>query len=608
MERSRQAGFSASRTAAATDHAPGDRNTLQPIRPYYVTSTTYYVPQIEEVLLRDFTRGKRDHQRISNAIFTSDLMKSREAFILLCIGEGEEWRLLPYRCSLPENTTIDAAAECYTRVHDEKPYETDPYDPSSRCLLWDHSLFSKGKSLDPRRYTLLITVWLRINCACRLTGTSTVFYTRNPYTKEKLRRYCDNHLAAVKYLDSFEDPSDDVVDKQVLIDLLKPLGNSYYSEDRGLIRVEEQVTLQQLPTPLQVLTTTFPDVEWNPDGGVQNRFARYLEAQVPFHYDPLRESVIGDVVRYKLYIGCVLVLEDIAQKQQEEDVEAGVLDALHYYYVAFLDLFWFCINHAEYHSMSNACLLKPMQYYNAMTAWELFNPYRSDTRAFHAGDLPDFFGVVTDIPLHGDQHKSSFTIGKVIQKCLPFCGQRRKLIEVVCAHNSRDPAFWQVFCKIFWCMLAGMYPGDKERPKMKALLRIRQLTDALTAKNILNDALAKGEYDGSALVVFTAFRRYVLYLAQENVHYVEEADKCIDWGVLQTDTIIRAELIRGSNLFPDDPFARARVLLTKMHKNNSELEVYRYRKSSCIKTLGKCVCVCVSTLNPRGALRARLVF
>lgn len=120
---------------------------------------------------------------------------------------------------------------------------------------------------------------------------------------------------------------------------------------------------------------------------------------------------------------------------------------------------------------------------------------------------------------------------------------------------------------------------------MKELLRIKQLTDTATAKDILNDALAKGEYDGSALIVFTAFRRYVMYMSQENVHYVEEANKCIDWDVFCRDTMKRAELIRGSNLFPDDPFGRARILLTKMHKNNSKLDVYRYRKLSCIKTL-----------------------
>jgi len=589
MERGRQIGFSASRTVTATDHTPGDRNSLQPIRPYYVTSTTYYVPQIEEVLVRDFTRGKRHHQHISLAIFTPDLKKSRDTLS----QHSSMWRLVPFYCSQPGDIAdmvqdVAANAELLkTDVYEKSDavgYDVDPYDPNVLCLLWDHPFLKEhATTLDPLKYSYAITVWLRINCACMLPGTSTPFYARNPYTRDKLKRYCDNHLQAVKYLDSFADPSDDHIDVDILCALVKPLGNSYYSEDRGSIRVEERMILQQLPTPLQVLVEAFPATEWNPER-ISNCYSRYANGEATLHYDPLRSKALANPSTYTIYMGCILVLDDIANKQHDDNM---VQDALHYYYVAFVDLFWFCINHADYCTMSDTCLVAPMQHYTSMTAWELFNPYKSDTRAFHAGDLPDLFGVLTDIPLHGEQHKSSFTIGKVIQKCLPFCGQRRKLIEVVCAHNMKEPAFWNVFCKVVWCMLAGMYPGDKERPKMTELLRIRQLTDASTAKDVLNDALSKGEYEGSALIVFTAFRKYILYMADENVHYVEEANKCVDWDVLRSDTIKRAELIRGSNLFPDDPFGRARILLTKMHKNNSKLDVYRYRKSSCIKTLGK---------------------
>ena len=453
---------------------------------------------------------------------------------------------------------------------EEKPYHMNYYDPMCTALLWDHTFLKKHfLSLDVHDYTYVITVWLRINCACMLPGTSNSFYNRNPYTLQKLRRYCDNHLEVVKYLDTIEDPCDDNIDIARLKSLLKPLGNSYYSEDRCLIRVEEQVTLQKLPTPLQILEKEFPDVDWNPET-VCNMYTRY-RSSADLHYDPLRERVFAEgPSKYSLYIGCILTLENIFEKQSNCP-EDHVGDALHYYYVAFLDLFWFCVNHTDYLTMSDECLRAPMQFYNAMTAWEMFNPHKVDTRAFHAGDLPDVFSVLTDIPLYGEQHKSSFTIGKVIQKCLPFCGQRRKLIEVTRAYNMKEPAFWYIFCKVFWCMLAGMYPGDKSRPHMKELLRIRQLTDCATAKSLLIDSISVGEYDGSALIVFTAFRRYVLYMDEENVHYIEEADKCIDWNELQQDTIKRAELNRESNLFPEDPFGRARIVLSKMHKNNSKL-------------------------------------
>ena len=276
-------------------------------------------------------------------------------------------------------------------------------------------------------------------------------------------------------------------------------------------------------------------------------------------------------------------MERLYQEGQDGD------DARHYYYVAFVDLFFYCINvpglAQQQWALSDEYLTRPVYNSRAVTTWQLFNPYHNDTRAFHAGDLPDFFSALTDIPLHGEQHKPSYMMGKVFQKCLPFCGQRRKLIEVVKLYNQESPAFWRVFSKVFWCMLAGMYPGDKGRPQMQELLRIRQITDTASAKTRLTDALQIGEYEGSALIVFSAFRRYMIYMADENVHYTTSADRCIDWSIFRSDTIIRAELIRGSNLLPNDVFGRARILITKMDTNTSKVDVYRYRKISCIKMI-----------------------
>lgn len=474
--------------------------------------------------------------------------------------------------------------ETIDRSHVYKGDEDDPYADSfdNGSLLWDNAYLKLNHAtLDPNMYTFIIAVWLRINSAAKLSGSSTKFYANNVYTRAKLQRYCDNHLRAVQYLDGFDDPSDANIDVGRLCALLGPLGDSHYSEDRGMIKVIESVKLQQLPTPLEVLTEAMPSIDWNP---MSQPIERYTLSEKPYHYDPHRKRALKSPQEYTLYIGCILVLDQL-HYELVLSMDERTQDALHYYYVAFVDLFWFCINHVDYVEMTDKVLNAPMTLYMSMTAWEMFNPYVSDTRAFHAGDLPDFFSVVTDIPLYGEQHKSSFTIGKILQKSYPFCGQMRKLIEVVRTCCTNEPGFWYVFNRVFWCLLAGMYPGDKCRPSMKELLRIKQLTDPGTAIELLNAALTIGEYDGSALIMFTAFRRYIIYMAKDNVHYVEEANKCIDWAILETDTLKRAELIRSSNLFPADPFGRARILLTKMHKNNSKLEVYRYRSMSCIKML-----------------------
>lgn len=524
-------------------------------------------------MVRDFTRGTRHHQTLSKCIYVANLELSRRLLIQKGFIVDRAWTYLPFVAG------VQKELHEYERVPQFKYVVGNPFaaESTSETLLWTHSVCSRIENAQD--YSYFIAVWLRVNCGATLLQSSNAFYLKNVYTRHKCERFCNNHLRLVQYLDSLEDPSDANIDINRFLALYSSLGASRYSEDRGDIEVVDQMVLSTRALPIVSIEQAYPHLEWNPE---EIPLEAYVERD-DFEYDPLR-ATIRDVHLYKLYAGCVVVVQQLLDAMQEEPIES-LRDSLYYYYVAFADLFYHCLS-VETKDMSDQYLTTYLKTAIGITTWDAYSPYYTSNRAFHAGDLPDFFKTLCDIPLKGDQHKPSFLMAKVLQKCLPFCGQRRKLVEVITSNNVRHDAFWYVVSKVFWCMLAGMYPGDTKRPTMRQLMRIKEMTDVLHGRDEFNKIIKYGEYDGSAFIVYTAFRRYILYMAQDNAHYEEQAQRCIDWVEFRRDTLERAEIIRQSHrVYPADAFGRARVLLNKMHTNSSNLQVYRYQKHTRIESI-----------------------
>lgn len=514
------------------------------------------------MLIRDFTRGKRHHQTLSKIIFQSDIAKTRD--LLLEYEYIKYWREIPQYCTI--QTEIEKLVELFDRC------------TLDITLTWTHPIIDDivDNWFD---YTWLVTIWLRINFSALINQSSNTFYQKNKYTAEKLKLFYNNHLQAVYYLDSLEDPSDVNIDPSKLSTLVPPLGKSHFCEDISDLSPSNVEHTQLIETPLEAIKREFPNVEWNPLSVPKYEYT----CRDDYHFDPLRDRAMLNPLGYSIYIGCVTVLQNLWEYRQVHPEN----DSLYFYYVAYVDIFYYCIN-CEWGDMSDIVLNQYMKENPGVTIWEANTPL-VDTRAFHAGDLPDLFKILSDIPLNGEQHKPTFMLAKIFQKSLPFCGQRRKLIEVTTKFNESSNAFWGIFSSVFWCCLAGMYPGDLNRPDMTKLLEIRSITDKRTAKTYLNKALFCGEYDGSALIVFTVFRKYITFMAHENVHYIEEAKKCIDWDRFVQDTEIRVNLLRANMISHDidgtDAFKNVRGTLMQMHKTESELLVYRYKKYNVIKTL-----------------------
>ena len=469
------------------------------------------------------------------------------------------WRNIPFLCTFKQK--ID---------------QNEALPDSEFTLLWNHPKIDHIAANDYQNYTWLITVWLRINVSHHINSSSNSFYSNNKYTNEKLHKFKNNHLSVIKFLDTFEDPSDDIISGDFITSLLSPLGNSCYSEDFTQWEPTFVEHIQIRETPLEGLKREFPLYEFDP---LKISIVVYYERS-DFHFDPLRENALKVWGTYTKYIGCVVVLQQLYELRLDHPQN----DNLHYFYVAFVDLFYYCIN-SEWHDMSDTVLEQYMKNNVGISIWDANNPM-VDTRAFHAGDLPDLFRTLSNIPLNGEQHKPDFIAAKIIQKSLPFCGQRRKLIQAVCEFTTVSNAFWKLFSKVLWCVLAGMYPEDDYRPDMHKLLRVRQLTDETCARRYLNDYLKIGEYEGSALIVVAAFRRYITYIAQFNEHYLIEARKCIAWDDFEKDTLSRANFMRRCGLENNaDVFSEMRSKMMYIHKHVSDFPVYRYKKYSLIKTL-----------------------
>lgn len=445
-------------------------------------------------------------------------------------------------------------------------------------------------------YTWFYTVFYRVNGAFKLHRAYLRANAKDRFLARKMERFQEAHLRMVQYLDSMPDPSDVLIDAEHLVSLYAPLGESHYNSDASLIKVHQTVHKLK-PTPLEIICAAYPDEYWLPEEVAADICAGTFDCECLTHlldgeWAPLGAHVPA-IRTHALYYG-VIYVANMAREymllQQQQQQEA-VRDALWAYYVSFLDFFC-CISSAQ--QGSDAFLLMPMgsemgrdhkliRTDNA-TPWELYGTM--DTRAFTAGDLPNFYHVLASIPLWGEQHTPSYFLGKIYQKSLPFACQRRHIIRLVIECIDKHAGFWRIFSKMCWVMLANLYPGElackTNTMTMRDLMRVKQLTDSrelLLAAMTANQGKKAEGANGGPLVVFTVFRLHILYMASFNPQFVEHAKKCIDWEYFKRDVLKLADIVRSQNLFPDDPFSRARMQLSKTVKSPHS-KVHRLRRKS----------------------------
>jgi hypothetical protein len=516
--------------AVSSTQGPSPPNS---IRPYvtYVHKLNFIT--VENSLLLMFTKGKKDLKIVA---FANWLFKETIAESVKYYNENIKEK---------KNEIIEAFSE----------YSKD-VEIYFKCINID----------DPYE----ITLWARVNLPERMLQYLETLIHYNAIIRHKIKAFVNQHLPLI-------------IDREK--GSYKPLGISEFPDD---LAYAKRTTVERIvikPDPYDEtcdILALAEDIRENwEDERLQSAF---LFSNDEF-YNPLKLKLdLNNIRAYSVYCACIYVIQYDCKRFFVQH--------------SLIDLFYHCLTNDR---MDDQYLL------GKSNIWEKYLPHYA--RCFTGDDLPDYFHILLQIPLKGQVDVDDFPLMKIILKCMPFACQRRQLllqIEELCKDNftnqiteerfAENEAFWRLFSKIMWCCLSGSYTrGVTVRADFRKLLRIKYICDN---KNVLLDALTRRkaeeqangnaqilkriqkERENNCLIVFTAFRLYIIHMASYNPHYVEYANEFINWDAFEKETFAMGDIIRGTNLFCEDVFAEARCLLKKTNKNDKR-EVYRFRKYSC---------------------------
>lgn len=487
---------------------------------------------------------------------------------------------------------------------DEDDDEDEENEETRQSFAWIPASFLKGNNELPpfNGHTWFYTIFLRINGAKAIF--STININKNRVLQRKLQRYREAHLFAAQQLDRLYAEQGSVCDAMInQMDMhpelwYKSLGESHYSIDRNYatVTVEKHKCKK---TPLELIEEAFPDCAWRPeqvaqmirDGRIQHdALTHWLDGK---EWAPLGADPAPNVESHTLFYGLVYVLNQIHEKMEpywEEDHGGPMYDALWTYYASFVHIFEFCLTHEK--RMDDLYLMTPINSWmtrhdwvamsDEITPWELGSAY-FNTGVFHAGDLPDLYHMLANIPLWGERQRPAYVLGKLYHKALPFACQRRHIFKLVDECVKNNDGIWKIISRISWVMLAGLYPGSLgsfSTPYlgMRHLLHVKALTDS---KDRLMDALRiESNSGGGPLIVSSIFGMHILYMASFEPLYLNQARHCVDWDNFERETVHLTNIIRSTITFSDeDPFQITRVDLNKTVKSPST-HVHRLRAKS----------------------------
>lgn len=451
--------------------------------------------------------------------------------------------------------TVTASVEYYNATPElnERPlsYWTDTliYELNGKRQVEPLSVTTVPPSQDA------LTWWARVHLAQWMLRHHETHINYDGFTRLKVQRFIDAHLSGI----------------------YEPLGVSLYPDDMSHCRrvVVARIPLldsQRMPYNINALAR---DIRRDP--------AHYLKIlREDVEYEPLSLQDEQAVHAHSLYAACCITLAACTDRTLQ---------------LAFVDTFYYIFG---YHRWEDSYLMHE----TGRAAWHQYYPL--ETRAFTCDDLPNFFHVLWHIPLYGEVDAGDYPLMRIMLKCMPFACQRRQLleqIEALCTINPKtgyckNEGFWRVFSKIMWCCLTGAGYVENEPYSMHKWLRMKQLCEnrtllinALTRSDAMRVAASneerkrlKKEKEDNCLIIFTAFRLYIIHMVSRNPHYAEVAGLAIPWDDFVAETNMMAQLIRSSNTLAEDVFGDARILLARANKQEKR-HVFRFRKLSCMATL-----------------------
>lgn len=547
----------------------------------------------------DIADGKCTILTLENAIRMISDHEAPSVHRFLVQSQAEARRSAMYRSLNAEEhqmRQLDAARAMYVpklpqHLKDLETSESDepttaaeealPEEEAAAAVAPENRLIWTPKYMPPwddPHYSIFYTVFYRVNGAHFLYQHLT---RGDPVHELKIRRFMTAHLNLVRHIDSLQDPANE----HIALHLYEPLGEAQYDGDP--IRVEH--TMHQMhDTPIQIIERAFPDLYWRPQQLLQLEDDDLRDAYMDGEWAPFGPAPPYET--HRMYYAVVYVLNQIREHLEDQQLDGAIRDALWRYYCSWVPLIECCVKHGR---ADDAFIMQPLgsrvsERDGSFISSERMSPWQMhgfmDTRAFHAGDLPDFLPVLLDIPLWGETYTPSYLIGKLYQKSLPFACMRRHIIRCVMNILEKAPAFWSILSKLTWVMLANLYPGDmfctEALHTMRHLCRIKELCDN---RERLMTALQQRSEDskgGGPLVMYSIIRMHILFMAEHSKDlYVEQAQQCIDWNAFKQDVIKLANMIRTQSLYAEDAFGTARKLLSKTVKS-PQARVHRMRKHS----------------------------
>lgn len=284
---------------------------------------------------------------------------------------------------------------------------------------------------------------------------------------DKLHAFWDGHLQLLQHIDSGKTTID--------FSLYQSLGRSYHDVDRKYIEC----------TRYTILDNDHEDVD--------------LDLDTVDDVDLLLMDTEEDVPEY--FYKCEYMLEKCRNLFETDPRKARIRQA------CFVDVY------------SDGTFEETMKYY----------PYSN--RSFTDDDLPDLFPALFQIPLYGLKMDADFGnafIVRCFQKCLPFASQSRRLAQAVVKEMTVSPAFNNLICKLFWCMLTNMYSSPAcPFLTMNYLLRVDYICN--TPKVLLVYFKAIKKQDDLCPILRLAFQLYIVKLLETNPWYMEATASYIDW-------------------------------------------------------------------------------
>lgn len=413
---------------------------------------------------------------------------------------------------------------------------------------------------DISNYGYFCAVWCRVNLSqLILTDYLELAKRKDQNITNKILTFQNAHLRLAHYLDLCKDPRDISLDSSQLSSLYTPLGQSKFVDDNCSVEIVKTKHLTR-PTPLSVIEVKMPHLAWR----IETVSSNILACQK--HYDPILPINPGS---YTIYYKCLTILEQCARSVNDTNDE-DLKFALYLYYVSFLDLFYFCLGQAK-PDMSDDFLQSKI-HNSSVTVLQFYYPY--DTRAFSCWDLPDMFHTLCHIRLEGVPGTSHIPFEKHILKSLPFSCQQRSMRKPFVRSLTNDSVSCKVLQHMFWCMVANTYPGTPKRFDMKRLMRARDIIyDRDTIIKLAGNTLEK-----SSIWIIVAVRAWILIMAKNNKHYIEYAERHVDWQSFEKGTFRRLGIIGTTDIFADNPFESLKDLIENL---KDKRVVHRFRKKEC---------------------------